>query len=142
MAKNKRRISLREGELFVNGIKVIDSIKCEVVFTPEVTESRALKERGLSRRWIAYDITGNITEYRSTPWLRKAAADYIKTGATPEYTLSAIQNDTNSDYYDANGNIKVTLSGVVLTGDIPLISLDSEGELMQDEIEFGAVSMT
>ncbi|MDD3029762.1 MAG: phage tail tube protein [Alphaproteobacteria bacterium] len=142
MSVNKRRISMREGNVFLDGLKVLDAVKCEVVFTPEVTESRALKEQGLSRRWIGYDITGSITEYRSTPWLRKAIAAYNKTGATPEFTISAVQDDKNSDYYDANGTIPVTLSGVVLTGDISLINLDSEGELLQDEIEFGAAKLT
>ena len=141
MAVNKRRVSLRESSRYLGGSKVLDAVKCEAVFTPEVVESRALKERGLSRRWIGFDITGTITEYRTTPWLQKAIAKYQKSGETPEYTLTGLQNDKNSDYYDKNGNIKVTLKGVVLTGDLSLINLDAEGELLQDEIEFGAHEM-
>ena len=138
MPVNKRRISLREGELYLDGLKIMDSIKCEAHYTPDVSESRVLKEKGLSRRWLGHDITGSITEYRSTPWVRKAIQKYLDTGATPEFTLQGIQDDKNTDYYDENGNITATLLGVVLTGDLPLINLDSEGELMQDEIEFGA----
>lgn len=138
MTVNKRRISLREGSLFLDGIKILDAIKCEAVYTPEVAESRSLKEKGLSRRYIGHDITGTITEFRSTPWVMDAIKTYVTTGATPEFTLTGIQDDNNSDYYDRNGNINVTLKGVVITGDLPLINLDSEGELMQDEIEFGA----
>lgn len=138
MAINKRRISLREGSLFLDGTKVADAVKCEAVFTPEVVESRALKEKGLSRRWIGYDITGTITEFRTTPWMYNAIQKYIKNGETPEFTLQGIQNDKNSDYHDKYGNIKVTLKGVVLTGDLSLLNLDAEGELLQDEIEFGA----
>lgn len=138
MAVNKRRISLREGSLYLNGTKVLDAVKVEAVYTPEVTESRALKEKGLSRRWIGHDITGTITEYRTTPWLHDAIKSYIKSGITPEFTLQGIQDDKNSDYFDKNGKIKVTLKGVVLTGDLSLLNLDAEGELLQDEIEFGA----
>ena len=141
MGINKRRISLREGQVFLNGTKVMDSVKLEALFTPEVNESRALKERGLSRRWIGYDITGAISEYRTTPWLRDAVNSYIRTGNTPEFTIVGIQDDQGSDYYDANGNIKCTLSGVVLTGDITLLNLDSEGDIMIDEIEFGAAKI-
>ena len=138
---NKRRMSLREGSVYLDGTKVLDAVKCEAVFTPEVVESRALKERGLSRRWIGYDITGTITEYRTTPWARQAIAKYLKTGETPEFTLTGIQNDKNSDYFEKNGNIKETLKGVVLTGDLSLLNLDAEGELLQDEIEFGAAKL-
>lgn len=141
MAVNKRRVSLREGSLFLDGTKILDAVKCEAVYTPEVSESRALKEKGLSRRWIGHDITGTITEYRTTPWVSDAIKKYIATGVTPEFTLQGIQDDNNSDYYDKNGNISVTLTGVVLTGDLSLINLDAEGELMQDEIEFGAHDM-
>jgi len=138
MAVNKRRISLREGSLYLDGNMVADAVKVEAVYTPEVAESRGLKERGMSRRWIGHDITGTITEYRTTPWMLDAIQKYIKTGETPEFTLTGIQNDKNSDYYDRHGNIKVTLKGVVLTGDLSLLNLDAEGELLQDEIEFGA----
>mgnify|MGYP002621705800 CR=1 FL=1 len=138
MAVNKRRISLREGSLYLDGTMVADAVKVEAVYTPEVAESRGLKEKGLSRRWIGHDITGTITEYRTTPWMYNAIKKYIKDGSTPEFTLTGIQNDKNSDYYDKNGNIKVTLKGVVLTGDLSLLNLDAEGELLQDEIEFGA----
>ena len=141
MAVNKRRVSLREGSLFLNGTKILDAVKCEAVYTPEVAESRGLKEKGLSRRWIGHDITGAITEYRTTPWVHDAIKDYIKTGVTPEFTLQGIQDDKNSDYFDKNGKIKVTLKGVVLTGDLSLLNLDAEGELLQDEIEFGAHDM-
>ena len=141
MGINKRRISLREGSVYLDGSKVLDAVKCEVNFTPEVVESRGLKEKGLSRRWLGYDITGTITEFRTTPWLHDAIKKYIKDGVTPEFTLQGFQNDKNSDYYDNNGTIKVTLKGVVLTGDLSLLNLDAEGELLQDEIEFGAKTM-
>ena len=73
--------------------------------------------------------------------MHDAIKDYIKTGVTPEFTLQGIQDDKNSDYFDKNGKIKVTLKGVVLTGDLSLLNLDAEGELLQDEIEFGAHDM-
>lgn len=141
MAINKRRVSMREGSVYLDGVKIMDAVKCEAVFTPEVAESRGLKERGLSRRWIGHDITGTITEYRTTPWARNAVKKYITNGVTPEFTITGIHNDTNSDYYDKYGNESVTLKGCVLTGDISLINLDAEGELWQDELEFGAHDM-
>jgi len=142
MSINKRRISMREGEAYLDGLKVMDSIKLEAKFTPEVVESRALKERGKSRRWIGYDITGTLGEYRATPWLRQAVEKYMRTGITPEFTITGIQDDKNSEYYEDNGLIALTLSGCVLTGDITLLQLDSEGELVKDEVEFAAASMT
>lgn len=138
---NTNRISLREGSVFLDGNQVMEAVKLEANFTPEVVESRILKERGVSRRWIGYDITGTITEYRTTPWLLDAIKKYSRDGITPVFTITGIQNDKNSEYYQKNGSIKVTLKDVVLTGDLSLLNLDAEGELLQDEIEFGAKSM-
>lgn len=138
MGANKRRISVREGEVFLDGQKILEAVRLEVNFTPELNESRVLKEKGLSRRWIGMDVTGTIAEYRSTPWLRRAVQKYLDTGATPEFTIQGIQDDKNSDYYDEYGDIMVTLLGAVFTGDVPLLNLDSEGDVQQDEIEFGA----
>ena len=139
---SKSRISLREGAVYLDGNKVMEAVKLEAVFTPEIAESRTLKERGVNRRWIGYDMTGTLTEYRTTAWLKDTITKYIRDGITPSFTITGIQNDKNSDYYEKNGNIKVTLKDVTLTGDLTLLNLDAEGELMQDEIEFGARSMT
>ena len=139
---NKRRISLREGSVFLDGREILEAVKLEVNFTPDVNETRCLKERGVSRRWLGFDITGTMTEYRRTPWLSKAIDKYLKDGVTPEFTITGIQDDKGSDYYAENGEIKRTLYGVVLTGDLSLLNLDGEGDVMQDEIEFGANSMS
>ena len=105
---NTNRISLREGSVFLDGNQVMEAVKLEANFTPEVVESRILKERGVSRRWIGYDITGTITEYRTTPWLLDTIKKYIRDGITPVFTITGIQNDKNSEYYQKNGSIKVT----------------------------------
>lgn len=138
---NKRRISLREGSVFVDGREIMDAVKLEVKFTPEVNESRSLKERGVSRRWLGFDITGTITEYRTTPWIHDAIKKYMEDGVTPIFTITGIQDDKGSDYYEEYDIIKKTLTGVVLTGDLSVINLDGEGDVMQDEIEFGANDM-
>ncbi len=138
---NKRRISLREGRVYLDGKEIMDAVKLEAVFTPDVNESRGLKERGVSRRWLGFDITGTITEYRTTPWIHEAIKKYMKNGITPEFTITGVQDDKGSDYYAKYGNITKTLRGVVLTGDLSLINMDGEGDVMQDEIEFGANDM-
>ena len=138
---NKRRISLREGRVYLDGKEIMDAVKLKAVFTPDVNESRGLKERGMSRRWLGFDITGTITEYRTTPWIHEAIKKYMKNGITPEFTITGVQDDKGSDYYTKYGNITKTLRGVVLTGDLSLINMDGEGDVMQDEIEFGANDM-
>lgn len=138
MAVNKRRISMREGSVYIGGRKIADAVKCEIKFTPEISEGRAIGERGKSRRYIGYDVTGTITEYKTTPWLRDIALNYQNTGETPELTIQGIEYDPNSDYYDSYGSNTITCAGCVLTGDMTLLSLDSEGELAQTEVEFAA----
>ena len=112
-----------------------------VNFTPQVWQGRQLGERSNSARWLGYDITGNITQRRSTNWLEKKIREYVSSGATPELTVTGVMNDENSDYYAANGTNTVTLVGVVLTGDLPLTRLDSNGEVVEDNISFHAKEM-
>jgi len=61
---DKNRMSLREGKVFVDGEQILDLVKCEIYFTPEVVESRSVGQKGKSRRYLGYDITGNISEYK------------------------------------------------------------------------------
>ena len=142
MQYNKNPISLREGKVFIDGIEVLDSVKCEIKFTPDVWTGRQLGERTPSSRWLGCQITGNMTRRRSTPWLREAIQRYNKDKGTPEFTIQGIMNDENSDYYAANGTETVTCVGCVLTGDLNLINLDSEGQVVEDAISFNAKDIT
>lgn len=134
---DRNRMSLREGRVYLDGELVMDLVKMELVFTPEVAESRCVGQRGKSRRWLGYDITGTITEYRSTPWLKEKVKAYLDTGETPKFTYVGMQDDSGSDYGKQFGKDVVTVENCVITSDIPLISLDSEGEHVQSEIEIG-----
>lgn len=67
MKYNKNPISLREGKVFLDGFAILDSIKCEIKFTPDVWTGRQLGEKSPSSRWLGYTVTGTITRQRSTP---------------------------------------------------------------------------
>lgn len=134
---NKQRLSLREGGVFVDGLKVLDAVTASVVFKPTVAESQAIGSKTKDRRWLGYDVTGALTEYRATPWLKDMIKKYKETGETPEFTLQGIQNDKGSDYNKTYGDETVTVVGCVITGDINLLELDVSGEHTKDNITFG-----
>lgn len=138
---HKNPISLREGKVFLDGLEVYDSVKCEIKFTPDVWTGRQLGDRSASSRWLGYSITGSITRRRTTPWLKQTIQAYIKNGKTPELTIQGIMNDEGSEYYANNGSDTVTVVGVVLTGDLTLISLDAEGQVLDDVMGFNARSI-
>jgi hypothetical protein len=135
---NKSPISLREGKVFIDGLEVMDSVKCEIKFTPEVWSGRQLGERSKSSRWLGYAIAGAITRRRSTPWLKDVIKGYLATGRTPEFKIQGIMNDGNSDYFADFGSDTATAVGCVLTGDLNLTSLDTGGEIVDDVINFSA----
>lgn len=135
---NKSPISLREGKVFIDGVEILDSIKCEIKFTPNVWSGKRLGEQSNSSRWLGYAITGSITRRRSTPWLRDTIKSYIASKKTPELTIQGIMNDENSDYFMDHGSDATTCVGCVLTGDLPLTALDSGGEIVDDVITFNA----
>lgn len=129
--------SMREGKAYIDGELVIDLITASIVFTPEVSEKRAVGEKGKTRRWMGYDVTGTITRYRTTPMFKKMVKKYLDSGATPTMTIVGMQDDPVADYDVAYGKDTITVEDAVITGDISLLDLDTEGEFVQDEIEYG-----
>jgi hypothetical protein len=142
MKYNKNPMSLREGKAFIDGVEVMDNIKFQIKFTPDVWTGRQLGERTPSSRWLGATITGTMTRRRSTPWLKEAIKQYMETKATPEFVIQGIMNDENSDYYADNGAETVTCLGCVLTGDLNLIDLDSSGNVVEDSIAFNIKDIT
>lgn len=138
MEYNKSPISLREGKVFIDGVECFDGIKANIKFTPDVWTGRQLGEKTPSSRWLGYSITGSITRRRSTPWLKEVIQKYIDSGETPELTIQGIMDDKGSDYYKEHGSETITAVGCVLTGDINLIDLDTDGNVLDDVIGFNA----
>lgn len=136
MTYNKNPISLREGKIMIDGVECLDSVSATINFTPDVWTGRQLGEITPSSRWLGAAIAGTITRRRSTPWLKEAIKRYKNSKATPEFTIQGIMNDTESDYYAENGSDVVTVVGCVLTGDLTLVSLDSNGQVLDDNIAF------
>lgn len=135
---NANPIALSEGKIYIDGIEVLTGVKCEIKFTPDVWEGRVLGERSSSSRWTGYKITGTITQRTSTPWLKEKIKQYQKDGVTPEMTIMGVMYDKGSDYYRDYGLDPITVVGCVLTGDLPLLALDSGGGVREDAISFNA----
>ena len=138
MEYNHSPISVREGHVFLDGVEIMDSIKCNIKMTPDTWSGRQLGEITPSTRWLGYSITGTITRRRNTMWLKEKIKYYQETHETPEMTIQGIMEDKNSDYYKQFGTNTVTCVGCVLTGDLPLTMLDSGGNVVEDAISFNA----
>lgn len=138
MKENRRPLSLKEGHVYIDGVEVIDAAKLSIVYKPTVWEGKMLGDKGTNRRWIGRDITGTLDEYRTTPRYNGIVKRYEEEGITPEMTIQGIRTDKDSDYYEISGSETVTVTGVVLTGEINLISLDTDGDVVKDSISFGA----
>lgn len=136
---NESPIALSEGKVFIKGIEAYNHVKFEVKVTPTVWEGAKLGERTSSTRYTRCKITGSITHRVATPWLEDAISKYLKTGVTPEFTMTGIMDDKGSDYYRKYGSKTVTVVGCVLTGDITLMSLDASSDgVREDTITFNA----
>ncbi len=138
MSENKKPLSLEEGKIFIDGVEVIDAAKLTILYQPKVWSGKMLGDKGTNRRWLGRDITGTLDEYRTTPRFNNIVAKYENDGITPELTIQGVRVDKDSDYYELSGSESVTLPGCVLTGDITLLSLDTDGEVVKDSISFGA----
>ena len=138
MQYNANPISVREGHIYIDGIECGDGVAFSVKFTPDVWTGKQLNDRTPSSRWLGGAWTGSITRRRTNNWLKQKIKEYQETGATPEITLQGIADDRNSAYYAAHGTDTVTAVGCVLTGDLTLQSLDSNGDVLDDVIAFNA----
>ena len=136
--QNKNPLLLTEGNIFVDGTEIMDCVKCEIKFTPDVWTGKVLGERSPSSRWKGYTVTGTITQRRTTPFFREIVEKYQNDGVTPVCTIQGIMTDKGSDYWQNYGNCTATAVGCVFTGDIMLIALDSGGDVVDDSISFNA----
>ena len=135
---NSSPLSAREGKVYIDGVLVADSCKFLVVFKPDVWAGKKLSEHGTNRRGIGDDIEVQISQWKTTRMYRTMIDKYLKEGITPEMTIQGIQTDKNSDFYLTNKSEKVTCTGCVPTGDINLIDMDTDGDVVKEEITFGA----
>jgi len=135
---NAQPISLRNGAIFLDGLKVFDAVKGEIKFTPDVWSGRQLGDKAKSSRWLGYAITVSVTRRRSTPWTKEVIKKYIASGKTPEFTVQDVLDDPGSDYGAAYGSDTTTAVGCVLTGDMTLAQLDAEGEIFDETLAFNA----
>lgn len=138
---NKSPISLREGRILIDGIEVADGVKCQIIFTPDTWTGKQIGEKTKSTRWLGYTITGTITRRRSNNFLKDKIKEYKDRGVTPEMTIQGIMEDPGSDYYQEFGSDTVTAVGCVLTGGFTLTNLDSEGEILDDNISFNVYDL-
>lgn len=135
---NASPLSAREGKVYIDGVLVADTCKFIVTFKPTVWSGKQLSEQGTNRRWIGYDIEVTIEQWKTTRMYREKINEYINTGKTPEMTIQGIQEDKNCDFYEKNGAEEVTCLGCVPTGDIKLIDMDTDGEVVKESITLGA----
>jgi len=135
---NASPISLRMGKIFLDGVAIADGVACNIVATPDVWNGRQLGDKTPSSRWLSMAYSGSITRRRSTQWLKEKIAEYKATGRTPEFTIQGYMNDKGSDYYDAHGADLTTAVGCVLTGNITLADLDSQGDVVTEVLTFNA----
>lgn len=134
---NDRPILVTEGDIFLDGIKIYDGVTCKIVSHLDTWTGKTLSSRGKrsSRtKNVTYD--GTIKRRRKTPWAREILQKYLDSGKTIEFTIQGIQSDKDSDYYEEHGAETITAVGCVLTGDITLLELDAEGEVLDDELNF------
>ena len=138
MAENTKPINVTEGKVYIDGIEVMDSVKFTVRFVPQVWSGTIIGKKGTNRRWINYDITGTIDEYKTTPRWSALVKKYLDDGITPELTMQGVRTDKDSDYYEQNGSETATVTGVVITSEIPLFDIDSDSQVVKESISFGA----
>ena len=114
-----------EGKLYINGEQVLDARKVLIKVSINNTESKRLGDRTTSSRTVGYDISVEISQYKSNKFAIDIIKKYLDTGLTPKFQVQALNNDKGSDFFRKYGNDTITVTGCVPTGDLNLIDLDA-----------------
>ncbi len=126
-----------EGKLYINGEQVFDARKVLIKVSINNTESKRLGDRTTSSRTVGYDISVEISQYKSNKFAIDIIKKYLDTGLTPKFKVQAMNNDKGSDFFRKYGNDTITVTGCVPTGDLNLIDLDaSTTDYVEETITF------
>lgn len=126
-----------EGKLYIDGEQVIDARKVLIKVSINNTESKRLGDRTTSSRTVGYDISVEISQYKSNKFAIDIIKKYLDTGLTPKFKVQAMNNDKGSDFFRKYGNDTITVTGCVPTGDLNLIDLDaSTTDYVEETITF------
>lgn len=126
-----------EGKLYINGEQVLDARKVLIKVSINNTESKRLGDRTTSSRTVGYDVSVEISQYKSNKFAIDIIKKYLDTGLTPKFKIQAMNNDKGSDFFRKYGNDTITVTGCVPTGDLNLIDLDaSTTDYVEETITF------
>lgn len=126
-----------EGKLYIDGEQVIDARKVLIKVSINNTESKRLGDRTTSSRTVGYDISVEISQYKSNKFAVDIIKKYLDVGLTPKFKVQAMNNDKGSDFFSKYGNDTITVTGCVPTGDLNLIDLDaSTTDYVEETITF------
>lgn len=126
-----------EGKLYIDGEQVLDARKVLIKVSINNTESKRLGDRTTSSRTVGYDISVEISQYKSNKFAIDIIKKYLDTGLTPKFKVQAMNNDKGSDFFRKYGNDTITVTGCVPTGDLNLIDLDaSTTDYVEETITF------
>lgn len=126
-----------EGKLYINGEQVLDARKVLIKVSINNTESKRLGDRTTSSRTVGYDVSVEISQYKSNKFAIDIIKKYLDTGLTPKFKVQAMNNDKGSDFFRKYGNDTITVTGCVPTGDLNLIDLDaSTTDYVEETITF------
>lgn len=130
-----------EGKVFVSGEEITSSVNFSVNGDIATSEINILGSNVTGDKQGKVKITGTITQYKATPWLREYFKKVKSGEEVPPIQMQGVVEDKSSYYYKRNGVERIQVIDVILTGTIPLFALDAEGDIIQEEVNFTALDV-
>lgn len=131
-------LKMTEARVIVDGEEKTNTVTANAVFTINTAEVPILGARTVGDKPLSYKITGTMSEYKVTRWLIDYCKKFQNDGVVEPFDIQGVIDDRSSMYDRENGVTRDTLVNCVLTGDIPIFSIDATGELVTDKISFTA----
>lgn len=126
------------GIIYFNGKKREDGVKFNLKANVETHQSKVLSQPGKTTRTTGISYSGQLTFRKTSPWLITYINNIREHGEAQPFTLQFIVSDPGSDYYKKHGAQRLTAIDCMLTGDIPLIEADADGDIINETLDFTA----
>lgn len=130
-------IRKRFAHVYKDGEYLEETVQVTVSQGISTESSAVLSQQGRTTYETDSYVKGHLKCNRFSPWLQDIAERQFK-GEIVRFDLQTIHDDPNSDYSKNHGAQTYTFIDCVITSDIPLVSADREGTIVQDEFDFEA----
>lgn len=129
-------ITSHQAALFKNGVHMTNVTGFKITSTIETKESRVIGQQATKPRVRAVKHAGEISFYKRDRWIYEYVMAVQKNQYMEPFDLQGVVDDPGSDFGRTVGTEIVTVKNCTLTGDLPVMSSDTNCDDVEYTVNF------